>query len=149
MSVALTGVKLSTGFWGPSPATMFIGSAPRDCKGMGGTKTVTVKVSKRPWSWVVTMKGTVKEWVWKNPHCFVVYEVKEADGKVVEWTAETSSTSSMVGEFGWSRTTLKAGDELIISVLPSRAGSLAGLLYKIVAADGKVLIEDKTRLRDQ
>lgn len=98
---------------------------------------------------LVTMKGTVKEWVWKNPHCFVVYEVKEADGKVVEWTAETSSTSSMVGEFGWSRTTLKAGDELIISVLPSRAGSLAGLLYKIVAADGKVLIEDKTRLRDQ
>jgi hypothetical protein len=96
---------------------------------------------------LITMKGTVKEWVWKNPHCFIVYEVTDSSGNVVEWTAETSSTSSMVGEFGWSRTRLKAGDELTISVLRSRAGTPAGLLYKVVAADGKVLIEDRSRLR--
>lgn len=96
---------------------------------------------------LITMKGTVKEWVWKNPHCFIVYEVKGADGKVVEWTAETSSTSSMTGEFGWSRTTLKPGDAITVGVLPSRAGTSAGLLYKVVSADGKVLLEDKTRLR--
>lgn len=96
---------------------------------------------------LITMKGTVKEWVWKNPHCFIVYEVKDASGNVVEWTAETSSTSSMMGEFGWTRTTLKAGDEITVSVLPSRAGTPAGLLYKVVAADGKVLIEDRSRLR--
>ena len=96
---------------------------------------------------LITMSGTVKEWVWKNPHCFIVYEVKDPSGKVVEWTAETSSTSSMTGEFGWSRTTLKPGDPITISVLPSRAGTTAGLLYKIVAPGGKVLIEDKSRLR--
>ena len=96
---------------------------------------------------LITMSGTVKEWVWKNPHCFIVYEVKDPSGKVTEWTAETSSTSSMMGEFGWSRTTLKAGDAITISVLPSRAGTAAGLLYRIVTPEGKVLIEDKTRLR--
>src|SRR5262245_10765731 len=94
-----------------------------------------------------TMKGTVKEWVWKNPHCYVIYDVKGEDGKTVEWTAETSSVSSMQGEFGWTRTTLKPGDEITVSVLPSKAGTRAGLLYKVVAADGKVLIEDRSRLR--
>src|SRR5688500_6167707 len=75
---------------------------------------------------LITMKGVVKEWVWKNPHCYIIYEVKEGDGKTIQWTAETSSTSSMQGEFGWSRTTLKAGDEITVSVLPSRVGNPAG-----------------------
>ncbi len=96
---------------------------------------------------LITMKGTVKEWVWKNPHCYIIYEVKGDDGKVVQWTAETSSTSSMQGEFGWNRNTLKPGDEITVGVLPSRVGNPAGLLYKVVAADGKILIEDRSRLR--
>ena len=96
---------------------------------------------------LITMEGIVKEWVWRNPHCFIIYEVKDADGQAVQWTAETSSIFSMTGEFGWSRTTLKAGDEITVSVLPSRAGTPAGLLYKVVASDGEVLIEDRSRLR--
>ena len=95
----------------------------------------------------VTMKGTVTEFVWKNPHCYIVYNVKGAGGKVVEWSAETSSPSSMTGEHGWSRTTVKAGDELTFTVLPSKISASAGLLYKLVAPDGKVLLEDRSRLR--
>ena len=95
----------------------------------------------------VTMKGTVTEFVWKNPHCYILYNVKDASGKVVEWSAETSSPSSMTGEHGWSRTTVKAGDELTFTVLPSKISTSAGLLYKLVAADGKVILEDKSRLR--
>ena len=94
-----------------------------------------------------TMKGTVTEWVWKNPHCYVIYNVKGDDGKTVQWTAETSSTSSMRGEFNWSPTTLKAGDEITVSVLPSKVGTPAGLLYRVVDSNGKLLIEDKSRLR--
>jgi Family of unknown function (DUF6152) len=95
----------------------------------------------------ITMKGTVTEFVWKNPHCYILYNVKDANGKLVEWSAETSSPSSMTGEHGWSRTTVKAGDELTFTVLPSKITSTAGLLFKLVAADGKVLLEDKSRLR--
>jgi len=95
----------------------------------------------------ISMKGTVTEFVWKNPHCYILYNVKDANGKVVEWSAETSSPSSMTGEHGWSRTTVKAGDELTFTVLPSKISTSAGLLYKLVAADGKVLLEDKSRLR--
>jgi hypothetical protein len=95
----------------------------------------------------ISMKGTVTEFVWKNPHCYILYNVKDANGKVVEWSAETSSPSSMTGEHGWSRTTVKAGDELTFTVLPSKVSTSAGLLYKLVAADGKVLLEDRSRLR--
>jgi hypothetical protein len=95
----------------------------------------------------ITMKGTVTEFVWKNPHCYILYNVKDSNGKLVEWSAETSSPSSMTGEHGWSRTTVKAGDELTFTVLPSKISTSAGLLYKLVAADGKVLLEDRSRLR--
>jgi hypothetical protein len=97
---------------------------------------------------VITMKGTVTEFVWKNPHCYILYTVKDSSGKLVEWSAETSSPSSMTGEHGWSRTTVKAGDELTFTVLPSKISTSAGLLYKLVAADGKVLLEDRSRLRE-
>jgi Family of unknown function (DUF6152) len=95
----------------------------------------------------ISMKGTVTEFDWKNPHCYILYNVKDANGKVVEWSAETSSPSSMTGEHGWSRTTVKAGDELTFTVLPSKISTSAGLLYKLVAGDGKVLLEDRSRLR--
>ena len=98
---------------------------------------------------LITMKGIVKEWVWRNPHCFIIYEVTDTDGKAVQWTAETSSTFSMTGKFGWSRSTLNPGDEITITVAPSRAGAPAGLLYKVVASDGEVLIEDPSRLLEE
>src|SRR3989442_11222054 len=37
----------------------------------------------------VTLKGTVKEWVYVNPHCLLTLDVKGEDGQVVQWLAET------------------------------------------------------------
>lgn len=94
----------------------------------------------------VTMKGIVTEMVWKNPHCFIMYNVKDEHGTVVEWGAETHPTSSMI-RVGWTRDTVKAGDEVTITLFPSRAGAPRGLLAKIVNVDGKVLLDDgDTRL---
>ena len=95
----------------------------------------------------VTMKGTVTEFVWRNPHVYIIYNVKDASGKVVEWSAETSSPSTMTGEHNWTRTTIKPGDEITFTLLPSKIATSAGILYKAVAADGRVLLEDKSRLR--
>ena len=95
----------------------------------------------------VTMKGTVTEFVWRNPHVYIIYDVKDANGNVVEWSAETSSPSTMTGEHNWTRTTIKPGDEITFTLLPSKIATAAGILYKAVASDGKVLLEDKSRLR--
>jgi hypothetical protein len=95
----------------------------------------------------VTMKGTVTEFVWRNPHVYIIYNVKDANGKIVEWSAETSSPSTMTGEHNWTRTTIKPGDEITFTLLPSKISTAAGILYKAVASDGRVILEDKSRLR--
>ena len=39
----------------------------------------------------VTMKGTVTEWFWANPHCFLKFDVKDDSGNVAHWAAETNN----------------------------------------------------------
>ena len=56
------------------------------------------------------MEGTVTEWVWSNPHCFLKFDVKEKDGTVRHWTVETSNPPDMVNR-GWSRRSFKGGDK--------------------------------------
>ena len=38
---------------------------------------------------LVTVKATVTEWIWADPHCFLKFDVKDHSGNVVHWTAET------------------------------------------------------------
>jgi hypothetical protein len=102
----------------------------------------------------VTLTGVVTDWVWKNPHCFVMFDVTDEQGKVVNWGAETHPTNFMVRNevngvhLPWSATTLKAGDKVTITLFPSRVGTPRGLLAKVVTADGKVLLDDgDTRTR--
>jgi len=42
----------------------------------------------------VTLKGTVKEWAYLNPHCLLTLEVTGDDGKVVQWVVETQAPTS-------------------------------------------------------
>ncbi len=96
---------------------------------------------------MLTMKGTVTEFQWKNPHVYVLYDVKDDKGNVVNWGAETHSPVVCEDQDGWTKSTLKPGDQITISVFPSKAGSTRGLLAKIVFND-KVIIDDASRGRD-
>lgn len=42
----------------------------------------------------------VTEWVWANPHCFLKFDVADADGTVRHWIAETSNPPDMINR-GW------------------------------------------------
>ena len=96
-----------------------------------------------PNSKMITMKGVVTEWRWRNPHVFLVWNVKDDSGKVVEWIGELSSITSMQSE-GLTRTSFKGGEEITVSVAPARSGAPQGQLLKIVMADGKVPV-DRTK----
>jgi len=96
-----------------------------------------------PNSKMITMKGVVTEWKWRNPHVFLVWNVKDESGKVVEWVGELSSITSMQSE-GMTRTSFKGGEEITVSVAPARSGAPQGQLLKVVMADGKVPI-DRTK----
>ena len=86
----------------------------------------------------VILKGTVKEWVYANPHCFLILEIKGDDGQVVQWTAETQPPSSIFAA-GYRRDTFKFGDQVIITVEPFKDGRPFGRILGAVLADGKTL----------
>ena len=93
---------------------------------------------------LVTVEGTVTEFRWRNPHVYVMYDVKDAEGNVVNWGAETHSPIVCENQDGWTKATLKPGDKITISVFPSKIGTSRGLLAKIVL-NGKAIIDDTGR----
>jgi hypothetical protein len=86
----------------------------------------------------LTLKGTVVEWFWANPHCFLQFDVKGEDGKPVRWVTETSNPPDMINR-GWSIRSFKAGDEVTVVVRPVKSGKPVGSVIKVTKADGTVL----------
>ena len=88
----------------------------------------------------ITLRGVVTEYKWINPHVFLNWQVKNEKGEVVEWTGEFSSPTTMISE-GMGKTTFKAGDEIIATVIPAKGNVPHGLMLKIVRPDGTVLVD--------
>lgn len=87
----------------------------------------------------VEMKqATVTKFVWSNPHSLLYYDVKDEKGNVAHWVGETGSPSALV-LIGWSKTSIEPGDVISVFIYPSKSGSTAGRLNKIVLADGTTL----------
>src|ERR1700726_2019026 len=72
----------------------------------------------------ITMKGTVTEWFWANPHCFLKYDVKGDNGLVEHWVVETSNPPDMINS-GWSKQSLKPGPLRSLWSRSRMAGQLA------------------------
>lgn len=86
----------------------------------------------------VTLKGTVTEWIWFNPHCFLKFETKDATGAVKTWAAEAGNPTDM-SKRGWKRTSFKAGDEVTVTLQPVKTGAPVGRIRSVVLADGQTL----------
>jgi len=81
---------------------------------------------------------TVTKFAWANPHCLVFFDVKDANGKVVNWAAETSAPQALV-LVGWEKTSLRPGDVITIQLRTAKSGAPAGRFTRVVLADGTVL----------
>lgn len=86
----------------------------------------------------ITMKGTVVEFLWRNPHVVLVWNSTDKDDKVVEWRGELASIESMMADDAWTKTTFKPGDELILTVRQSKSGAPTSVIDQIKRADGTV-----------
>jgi hypothetical protein len=84
------------------------------------------------------LTGTVTEWDWANPHCWLKFDVKDQSGKVVNWVVETSNAADMV-ERGWSKRTFKAGDQVTVTLEPVKSGQPVGRVISVLLPDGKML----------
>lgn len=90
------------------------------------------------YSKTVTLKGTVVEWIWANPHCFLKIDVKDDKGEVQQWTIEAGNPPA-IAHSGWSRTSFKPGDVVTVDVMPVKNGGTIGRFRKVTLADGTVL----------
>ena len=86
----------------------------------------------------VTVKGSVVEWFWANPHCFLRFDAKGDDGQVVHWVAETQS-GLIILPSGFTRQTFKPGDVVTVTLEPVRNGKPLGRMLQVVLPDGKTL----------
>ena len=92
----------------------------------------------------VTLKGTVKEFQWTNPHSFIEIETPDEKGAAVSYSIEMNSPNNLTRQ-GWKSTALKPGDKVTVVMNPLRDGSHGGLFVSVMLPDGKVL-GDPTRL---
>jgi len=86
----------------------------------------------------VTLKGTVKEWIYSNPHCLLSLDVTGEDGQVVHWIAE-GQAPNVIFPVGYRRDSFKFGDQVTVTVEPVKNGRPLGRILQAVLADGKTL----------
>jgi hypothetical protein len=86
----------------------------------------------------VTLKGTVTELIWANPHCGILFDVTDDKGQVVHWGAELGNPHAL-SEAGMSKDVLKPGDKITITGHPARSGAPRMTLDQFVHPDGRVL----------
>jgi hypothetical protein len=70
----------------------------------------------------VTVKGKVTKMEWVNPHSWVYFDVISADGKTVNWGAETPPTNVLFRS-GWKKDLLKVGDEIQVQGFAAKDGT--------------------------
>ena len=85
----------------------------------------------------VTLRGTVREFQYTNPHSWLQVLVVGADGKAVEWGFESEGPSTLL-RVGIKAKTFRPGDKVLIVAHPMRDGRPAGQMLTVTAADGTV-----------
>jgi len=86
----------------------------------------------------VALKGTVTEWLWANPHCFLKVEAKDDTGTMRIWNLELGNPTDITSR-GFSRRTFKVGEEVTVTVTPVKSGAPVGRLRTVVLANGQKL----------
>jgi hypothetical protein len=86
----------------------------------------------------LTLKGTVTQWVWTNPHCFLKFDATDDTGAVQHWAIETQNPTDMSSK-GFSRTSFKLNDVVTVTFRPARNGQPVGIIVKAVLPNGQVL----------
>jgi Family of unknown function (DUF6152) len=87
---------------------------------------------------IVSLRATVVELQYVNPHTLLVFTVKDDAGKAVEWDGELPSPN-LLSRRGWSRSTLKPGDQVTVIGAVAKNGEKGMQVKKLVFPDGHEL----------
>jgi hypothetical protein len=85
----------------------------------------------------VALKGTVTDFQFVNPHVLIYIDVKDASGHVTNWAGELTSPNRL-SRLGWTKSTLKVGDEVTMEGAPSKSGAPRMWAQKMSNASGEL-----------
>jgi DNA/RNA endonuclease YhcR with UshA esterase domain len=91
----------------------------------------------------VTLTGVVTKVEWMNPHARFYVDVKDDSGNVTNWNLELASPNVLTRN-GWSRTSLKEGDEVTVEGSRARSGANMANARTVTLADGKQVFARET-----
>src|SRR2546427_11573938 len=78
----------------------------------------------------VSLKGTVTQFVFTNPHAQIHFDVKDENGNVSNWIAETTSPAALF-RLGWNKNTLKFGDMIEVTGAPFKDARKVLRIFKL------------------
>jgi hypothetical protein len=86
----------------------------------------------------ITLHGVINQVLLRNPHSWFVLDVKDANGKVEQWSFEAGTPSGMIRN-GYKPNIIKQGAEVTIKGFRARdAAQNRGMLRELTTADGQV-----------
>jgi DNA/RNA endonuclease YhcR with UshA esterase domain len=91
----------------------------------------------------ITLTGVVTKVEWMNPHARFYVDVKDDSGNVTNWNLELASPNVLTRN-GWSRTSLKEGDEVTVEGSRARSGANMANARTVTLADGKQVFARET-----
>ena len=83
----------------------------------------------------ITLKGSVKEFQWTNPHAWILLMVRGDDGEPEQWAIEMNGPGGLAHQ-GWLPKTLTPGMEVSVVVHPLRSGAKGGQYMAVTLPDG-------------
>jgi Family of unknown function (DUF6152) len=85
---------------------------------------------------MVTVTGTVTEYIWTNPHVLVKLDAKDDSGNVSHWVVEAWNPVTQASR-GWSKNTFKPGDDVSLDINPAKNGQPVGEIRGRIVINGK------------
>ena len=89
---------------------------------------------------MITLKGTVTDFQFINPHTLILFDVKNEKGELEHWQAEATSPNHLV-RGGWTRDIVKRGDQITISGYRAKNGTTILRFQKMVLPNGQEIEE--------
>ena len=86
----------------------------------------------------VSVKATITDFQFINPHVLLFFNVRNDNGAVEKWQGELTSPNHLA-RTGWSKSSLKPGDQVTLSGARAKNGSTALWINKVVLVDGQEL----------
>ncbi|HYR83072.1 MAG TPA: DUF6152 family protein [Terriglobia bacterium] len=90
----------------------------------------------------ITVSGTLKEFEWTNPHCWLHVSVVDATtGRSLDWAFEMGSVGQVAAQ-GWKAETVKPGDKITVEGHPMKDGSRGGQYQSAKLGDGRTFSQN-------